>query len=406
MMSYWLGMNLVMLVLMLGSSEILGRFLAKTSGAGAGVLKNIQELRNWPYFAASAKKSLERMDRMGSYLTYHPVLGWTIAPSHSDDETGLYHSSVKGLRSPRAGMSFADARARHSTISERPASIRIALVGDSFTFGHEVRCEESWGHVLEAFLQPDTQVLNFGVPAYGLDQAMLRYEQDIRPWKPQVVVIGIISQMVGRITNIYPFLKGPSFDFPFIRPQLVVKNNSPMWLYNPVPHPDQIFASQAINELPYIHLDEYYRPLQWERGGWWYLFERSYLFRLANSLWTSGVERDNDRTTRHALEMGRFLIHHFVRKIREDGAVPIVVYFPEKHELFEPSGLQLHKPDAVRILHDAGIEYVDPSDCLLRVDPATAFMKGRHYSPQANAEVAHCLQPEVLRIVSGLRDKA
>ena len=40
------------------------------------------------------------------------------------------------------------------------------------TYGHEVRCEESWGHTLEAMLQPHTQVLNFALGAQGLNHLL------------------------------------------------------------------------------------------------------------------------------------------------------------------------------------------------------------------------------------------
>ena len=49
------------------------------------------------------------------------------------------------------------------------------------TYGYEVRCEDSWGHSLEALLEPHAQILNFALTAQGLTQALLRYEKDVRP---------------------------------------------------------------------------------------------------------------------------------------------------------------------------------------------------------------------------------
>jgi hypothetical protein len=31
-------------------------------------------------------------------------------------------------------------------------------------------------------------------------------------------------------------------------------------------------------------------------------------------------------------------------------------------------------------------------------------MKGRHYSPQANAEVVHCLEPNLRKVIARLQD--
>ena len=65
---------------------------------------------------------------------------------------------------------------------------RIALVGDSFTFGEDVTYEETWGYFLEKELGSQFQVLNFGVAGYGVDQSFLRYEKDVRKWKPKIVI--------------------------------------------------------------------------------------------------------------------------------------------------------------------------------------------------------------------------
>src|SRR5689334_9896888 len=113
--------------------------------------------------------------------------------------TGQDASSAEGLRAPRVGMSFADRRTRHSGLLDKPATVRVALIGDSMTYGYEVRCEDSWGHALEAHLGTTAQVLNFGVAGYGLNQVLLRYERDTQPWQPQIVLIGITSEEIRRI---------------------------------------------------------------------------------------------------------------------------------------------------------------------------------------------------------------
>ena len=326
-----IGMNLVLLVMMLGSTEILARLLSKQIAEGETVLGVLLYPKQWSQFAAYHKKVIDEIAHQGSYVVYDPILGWTVAPSRSD-KTGLYFSSAEGLRSPRVGMSFADLRTRHSKVSEQPASIRIALIGDSMTFGHEIRCEESWGHALEALLQPHTQVLNFALGAQGLNQALLRYEKDARPWKPQIVVIGITSSMITRNNNIYPFLKDPDWGMLFARPRLVMKDDILTTINHPVPDPGQIFANTAISEVPYLDLDDYYRPFQWERGGMWYLLERLYIFRFAYSLSPPSDGREEERNLK-AMQLSQFVAQRLVREVVKDGAVPLVVYLPYKNEL-------------------------------------------------------------------------
>jgi hypothetical protein len=390
-----IGMNLVMLVLTLGSTEIVARLLSKQTAAGETVLGVILYPKQWSQVAAYYKKVIDEIANAKNYVAYDRILGWTPAPFRSD-RTGLYLSSSEGLRSPRVGMSFADLRTRHSKVSDQPASVRIALIGDSMTYGYEVRCEESWGHALEGLLQPRTQVLNFAVSAYGLNQALLRYEKDVRPWKPQIVVIGITSYMIRRDNSIYPFIKEPKWGFPFARPRLVMKDDVLTTINHPVPDPGQIFANTAISEVPYLDFDDYYRPLEWERGGVWHLLERSYIFRFTHSLRAPSNDPEQDRILQ-AMQLSQFVAQRLVREVVKDGAVPLVVYLPYKHELGISTAAQnALVPLSARMLRNAGIEYFDPTACLIGVKVSDAYMKEGHYSPQANTHIAHCLEP-VLR---------
>ena len=398
-----IGMNLVMLVLTLGSTEILARLLSKHTAARETVLGVTIYPKQWSQVAAYYKKVIDEISYAENHVVYDRILGWTVAPS-SSDRTGLYLSSAEGLRSPRVGMSFADLRTRHSKVSDQPASVRIALIGDSMTYGYEVRCEESWGHVLEGLLQPRTQVLNFALGAYGLNQALLRYEKDARPWKPQIVVIGITSYMIKRNNNIYPFLKNPEWGFPFARPRLVMKDDILTTINHPVPDPGQIFANTAITEVPYLDLDDYYRPFQWERGGVWHLLERSYIFRFAYSLRAPSIGPEEDRKLQ-AMQLSQFVAQRLVREVVKDGAIPLVVYLPYKNELgisTEPQNAYV--PLSAGMLRNAGIEYFDPTVCLIGVKASDDYVEeGTHYSPQANTHIAHCLEPVLRGMIDGLK---
>ncbi len=78
-------------------------------------------------------------------------------------------------------------------------------------------------HRLERTLGPDVQVLNFGVEAYGVDQAYLRYLRDVRPWRPQVVILGLIDHDLLRSMAVYFFLSFPGWDYPFAKPRFAAE---------------------------------------------------------------------------------------------------------------------------------------------------------------------------------------
>ena len=396
-------MNLVMLVLSVGSAEVLGHLLEKQTASGETVLGVVLYPKHWSKFASYHQKVIDRMAQEGSHNTFDQVLGWNLTPSHADI-TGEYLSSAEGLRAPRVGMTFADTHTRHSGTANKPATIRIALVGDSFTYGAEVRCENTWGHSLEGLLQAhNVQVLNFGIGAYGLNQTLLRYEKDARPWKPHIVIVGLNNVMITRINNIYPLFKDPEWGFPLARPRLIERNDTLIAINTPITAPKEIFTHAAVSDLPYLHLDDYYRPFEWERGGFWTPLEKSYLFRLAYSFRPPSDGRQEERNQK-ASSLAKHVIQHLVRDVSDDRAVPLVVYFPSKEDLtkFAETGKPSYVPLPVRVLENAGIDYFDATPCLAGLNISDVFMEHSHYTPEANEQIARCLEPVLLKMVTKL----
>lgn len=83
--------------------------------------------------------------------------------------------------------------------SASPGALRIALLGDSTTFGIDVPFEETFGARLEARSGGRLAALNAGVTGYTSTQALARYRRDVRPWKPHVVVLQVgINDPVAR----------------------------------------------------------------------------------------------------------------------------------------------------------------------------------------------------------------
>lgn len=72
----------------------------------------------------------------------------------------------------------------------------IMAVGDSFTYGDEVRDEESWPAQLQRLT--GRRVLNGGVTGYGFDQIVLRAEQLADVHKPSVIIVSFIAEDIER----------------------------------------------------------------------------------------------------------------------------------------------------------------------------------------------------------------
>ena len=73
---------------------------------------------------------------------------------------------------------------------------RIAVLGDSVTFGAGVKESDRWTDLLEGAIsaeagQRDVVVMNFGLPGYTLEQMAQCYEHVVRPYKPGLVLLAL-----------------------------------------------------------------------------------------------------------------------------------------------------------------------------------------------------------------------
>ena len=72
----------------------------------------------------------------------------------------------------------------------------ILCVGDSFTFGAQVHDEETWPALLEREL--GVRSMNAGVFGYGLDQSVLRAQQLVPLFHPDLLIVGLIQDDILR----------------------------------------------------------------------------------------------------------------------------------------------------------------------------------------------------------------
>jgi hypothetical protein len=73
-------------------------------------------------------------------------------------------------------------------------SVCGSAFGDSMTYGSEVEDDEAWIHLVSGRL--GCTVANYAVPAYGLDQSVLRYEHVATDG--DFVILGVFLEMIRR----------------------------------------------------------------------------------------------------------------------------------------------------------------------------------------------------------------
>ena len=341
---------------------------------------------SWSKVVEHNQGLLRRAAAESSIYEYDSLMGWTLGPKRTGRH-GLYFTSDEGIRSPSPDVSFA---------ARRPV-YRIATVGDSHTFCEDVKYEECWGDYLEGALGTEFQVLNFGVPGYGVDQAYLRYIRDVRPWQPDVVIFGVSPHDVIRITSVYSFVMFPDWDMPFAKPRFIVADGQLSLLNVPVPASGVIFSQDSIFDLPFIQFDGGYNRIEWERR-WYHV---SHLVRFMISRFPRWPVPNSHVSYEAAKVVTIEIVRTFERLVVESGAVAIIAHIPSRDNLDASSSAGSF---TAQVLEEANVGYVDLTACVLQVPAAERFVPtelGGHHAPGANAAMGDCLSQAVMARLIG-----
>lgn len=382
------AMNLITVLLILLAGELAVRANVRNFFQFEALGGNlVLAPKSWEATKHRYRQLIDQAQNYLSFIVHDSHKGWTVGSNRRGGD-GLYWSSPEGIRIPHEGAS----------VPRKTGQTDIALVGDSFTFGEEVRYDETYGHYLDEMLGPQFRVLNFVVPGYGLDQMYLRYKQDVREWKPKVVILGFMSQDLERTLWVYPFLGNHTWDYPFAKPRFIVRGEELVNLNtSPLP-PHEIISRSSVSELPLLEYQKEYKESEWQQR----VLHHSYLVRLLTTWFPSWSSGKAGVSEEDHLSVNASIVKAFAESVSQEGSIPMVVYFPRWEELQEPGtalsswGMEVLKKGRVArsMLERAGIAYIDPTPCLLEADSPDVLYQPRrhHYSQAGNAAIAKCVR--------------
>lgn len=135
------------------------------------------------YFPSLSKEGLRSFIEHG----YDPELGWVRKPGTQKEEIGK-----EGATSYHINESGARLNPGHESLPRI-----ISFYGDSFVFARQVNDNETFEWHLSEMTH--TNVLNFGVGNYGLDQAFLRLKREYPSNQTKIVVIGVVPSTIVRV---------------------------------------------------------------------------------------------------------------------------------------------------------------------------------------------------------------
>jgi hypothetical protein len=381
------------LVLALLAGEVVARLATETDASGQVWLGSLRLL---PYRLPleQIRADLAHLQAGDTFLAYDPDLGWSPRRS-ARSKTGPFRVNVDSIRAERE---FARVK--------QPGTLRVALFGDSFTFGDEVGPEETWGAALERALAERgvaAEVLNFGVNAYGVDQALLRWRRDGRPFRPDVVVLGLQPENVLRNRNVFRPLYFAGTEVPLSKPRFVLpsaaheagKSDDGLALVNSptLPPAEVADALATMPRHPLFAVEGFYAPFHTDSP--WSVSRLVALLRT----WTVGRAASTFRLDDEGRALAARLIRTFAREAASDGAGFVVVELPRKEDLAarhagrEPWYAPLVRDDL------AGLSVIDPTAGVVPED--ALFAPRGHYAAALNARIGEALADPVLRAARG-----
>lgn len=141
--------------------------------------------------------SIEGFQKIGDFVdsaptgfhTSDPDLGWKLKPGASGEWKGEGESFVR--------VNSEGLRDREHTKAKPPNTLRVAVLGDSFTEAIHVPVEQTFWSKLERKLgncdavkgRKNVEVLNFGVQGYGTAQQLIMLRKKVWDYNPDIVVL-------------------------------------------------------------------------------------------------------------------------------------------------------------------------------------------------------------------------
>lgn len=344
-------------------------------------------------------ESLELIAQGEAYLAFDAELGWQPRPGVEVrlQQTRYIHNQA-GLRASREYDAL-----------PAPGIRRFAAYGDSFTYCQQVSIGNCWTEQLTEAL-PRTEVLNYGVPGYGPDQAWLRYRRLGASSSPCAVLIGQMVENVNRVVNRFRPFYEPKTGIPLGKPRFLLEGDQLRLLGTGAERAEQ-FRDPRWAEAQLGSHDAWYYPGTFVANPLDGLFlsrlTRTFFYqtgdRREGTEWTPTWAARMYRPGGEPFEVLLGVLTGFAADVRAAGATPVVLIFPSKDEVEAARDGQgrTHQPliDALAQLDIPTVDLTDSLGRYARSNDISKIFEG-HYTPRANERVAETLADRLPALTS------
>jgi hypothetical protein len=331
------------------------------------------------HLSAENRRAIEEfLGGRNSPFQLDSVLGWALRPGFSSETVTV------------------DAAGRRRSL-DRPRTqvnaVRVMAFGDSFTFGGDVADPDSYPEAL-ARLDHGIDVANFGVPAYGLDQAFLRYSMERTRARSQIVVIGYLSENICRNVSVFRPFYNPNTVFPLAKPRYVAGGQALRLIPNPLPTAEayeRLLANPTDTLAELGRHDAHYRALPHAGAE-----DRSATVRLVKlaAAQLAPTNRGGCYGDAEAFSVTTALFERFYETACLDGAEPVILIFPTRADVLGwRSGRPKSYAPLLRFFAERSYRFVDAMDAFDRAGRhvATDELIPSHLTPLGNTLAAEHL---------------
>ena len=248
---------------------------------------------------------------------------------------------------------------------------------------------------------PNLEVLNFGVGAYGLDQAYLRYLQDGQQFQSHFVFIGYFPENIFRNVNTFRPFYFPHTGAPLTKPRFVIDEEKLTLIPNPIKKV-QDYKKLLLNPqdvLSEIGFHDYYYHRRYKSGTFdWSPTVRLAKIKIQDAINHSSENEDilnaqfryNEKS--EAFKVTKKIFDEFYSTSLNNKSTPIILILPGRTDLinFLNVGIKRYSP-LLSYFDSAGYKYIDLMDAFEAAELENLnfdhyFLP--HYSPFANDLVA------------------
>ncbi|HET9210279.1 MAG TPA: hypothetical protein VFR03_07765 [Thermoanaerobaculia bacterium] len=319
-----------------------------------------------------------------SYMVFDPELGWTIRPYGNKPQ---YKANSKGLRATR-----------EYDLNVPPGKVRVAAFGDSFTHASGVPTGFTWEEKLEEMV-PSFEVINFGIPGSDPGQGLLRYRREGIQYHPSIVLIGMMSENINRMVNVFRPFYFPRSGIPFTKPRFAVEGGKLVLIENPIKNIDEYKELLADPEkwLPRLGEHDYFYQRNSSRSRFDFLpsVRFAHIIRIQYFNQPTFTPGGQYNTRSEAYQVSFRVLDQFYREALDHGSLPVIVLFPQRREVKERHN---HRPvtyqPLLEELRRRGYRVIDLGEGFEKYDPEAEMASKNflHYPKAGNLMAAEWIR--------------